>query len=223
MDVLIGCEKSGAIRRALAARGHNVWSVDLLPSDDNSDHHIIGDVRDYLDSRWQMMIACPPCTRLCNSGVQWLEMPFCDCPEEATEAEQAIWWKLDVHARRVIMARLLAEGAALFSACLNAPIDRIAIENPTMHKYAKALIVGYFDPGRAVNPWQFGTDVNGPDNATKRTHFWRKNLPPLVPTGTLTGATADNRIHAAKPGKTRKQVRSDFFPGMALAIGDQWG
>lgn len=74
--ILVGCEYSGIVRRALAARGHDVWSVDLLPSLDGSNRHIIGDVRDYLDEGWDFLaVFHPPCTRLCNSGVRWLHEP----------------------------------------------------------------------------------------------------------------------------------------------------
>lgn len=74
--VLIACEFSGIVRRAFAAAGCDAWSCDLLPAEDRSNRHIVGDVRDHLHDGWDMLIvAHPPCTRLCNSGVRWLHEP----------------------------------------------------------------------------------------------------------------------------------------------------
>ena len=76
LRVLVACEFSGTVRRAFAARGHDAWSCDLLPAEDHSNKHIIGDARDILNDRWDLlMVAHPPCTRLCNSGVRWLSAP----------------------------------------------------------------------------------------------------------------------------------------------------
>ena len=76
MRILIACEFSGVVRRAFAARGHDAWSCDLLPAEDGSNHHIVGDARDYLDEGWDLLaVFHPPCTRLCNSGVRWLSVP----------------------------------------------------------------------------------------------------------------------------------------------------
>ena len=75
LSVLIGCEESGAVRRAFAALGHDAWSCDLKPSADGSNRHIIGDVRDVMLYGWDLAVFHPPCTRLCNSGVRWLHTP----------------------------------------------------------------------------------------------------------------------------------------------------
>ena len=76
LRVLVACEFSGIVRRAFACRGHDAWSCDLLPAEDRSNKHITGDVRDILHDGWDMLIvAHPPCTRLCNSGVPWLSAP----------------------------------------------------------------------------------------------------------------------------------------------------
>lgn len=71
MRVIIACEFSGAVRRAFRDRGHDAWSCDLLPSEDNSPHHIQGDVLDHLGEGWDMMVAHPPCTHLAVSGARW--------------------------------------------------------------------------------------------------------------------------------------------------------
>lgn len=206
LRILIGCEQSGVVRRAFAALGHDVWSCDLLPAEDRSNRHIIGDVRDVMQDNWDLLaVFHPPCTRLCNSGVRWLHKP----PPGRTLAE--MWADLDA-------------GADLFSAVWNVPhIPRVAVENPVMHRHAKARIENYQSPAQTWQPWQFGTDPDGPDNVKKRTCLWLRGLPPLVPTGTLDGSTARDEIHKASPGPDRWRERSRFFPGVAAAMAAQWG
>lgn len=197
LRVLVGCETSGIVRRAFAARGHDVWSCDILPAEDRSNRHIVGDIRDVLNDGWDLLaVMHPPCTRLCNSGVRWLSVPP---PGKSAGQMQAE----------------LVEGAALFSACWNAPIERIAVENPVMHRHAKALIVNYQAPAQSVQPWQFG------HGETKRTCFWLKNLPPLAPTNIVEGREA--RVHRMSPGPDRWRERSRFYTGIAEAMAIQWG
>ncbi len=205
LRVLIGCETSGIVRRAFLDRGHDAWSCDLLPADDRSNRHMQCDIREVLDMGWDLLaVMHPPCTRLCNSGVRWLTTP----PTGRTLDE--MWQELD-------------EGAALFSACWNAPIPRVAIENPVMHRHAKERIENYQPFAQSVQPWQFATDPDGPDNERKRTCLWLRGLPKLKPTGTLDGSTARDSVHKATPGPDRWKQRSKFFPGLAAAMADQWG
>lgn len=197
MRMLVACEFSGTVRRAFASRGHDAWSCDLLPAEDRSNKHLIGDVRDYLDDGWDLLIvAHPPCTRLCNSGVRWLSVP----PPGKT-ADQ--------------MRAELVEGAALFSACWNAPVERVAIENPVMHRHAKALITNYQPPAQSVQPWQFG------HGESKRTCLWLRALPPLRATNIVEGR--EQRVHRMPPSPDRWRERSRFFAGIADAMADQWG
>jgi hypothetical protein len=142
------------------------------------------------------MVAHPPCTRLCNSGVRWLSKP----PAGRTAED---------------MQRELREGADLFSAFWNAPIDRICIENPVMHKHAKALIVNYREFSQSIQPWQFG------HGETKRTCFWLENLPLLKPTDIVSGR--EQRVFRMPPGPQRWKERSRFYPGIAKAMAEQWG
>jgi hypothetical protein len=122
------------------------------------------------------------------------------------------------------MWRELDEGAALFSDVWNVShIPCVAVENPVMHRHAKARITNFRPQAQTVQPWQFGTDEDGPDNEKKRTCLWLRNLPPLVPTGTLDGSTARDSVHKASPGPDRWRERSRFFPGLAAAMADQWG
>jgi len=195
--VLIACEFSGTVRRAFTARGHDAWSCDLLPAEDGSNRHIVGDARDLLNEGWDLlMVAHPPCTRLCNSGVRWLTK----APPGRTLAD--MWAELET-------------GAALFSAFWNAAIPRIAVENPVMHKHAKALIEGYEPPAQSVQPWQYG------HGEVKRTCLWLRGLPVLTPTDVVEGREA--RVHRMPPGPNRGKERSRFFSGIADAMADQWG
>lgn len=198
MKVLVGCEFSGIVRDAFLDRGHDAWSCDILPAEHNSNRHIMGDVRDALASAtWDMLIvAHPPCTRLCNSGVRWLTKP------PAGKTLEQMWQELD-------------EGAALFSDLWNAPVEKICIENPVMHRHAKERIRNYQDFAQSVQPWQFG------HGEVKRTCFWLRNLPPLTPTNIVDGREA--RVHKMSPGKDRWRERSRFFPGIARAMAEQWG
>lgn len=196
MRILVACEFSGTVRNAFLDRGHDAWSCDLLPAEDGSNRHIRGDARDILDDGWDLLIAHPPCTRLCNSGARWLTVPP---PGRALDD----MWKE------------LREGAELFSAFWNAPIERLAIENPVMHKHAKGLIRNYQEPTQSVQPWQFG------HGETKRTCLWLRGLPALVPTNVVEGREA--RVHRMPPGPDRWKERSRFFRGIAEAMADQWG
>ena len=196
MRVLIACEFSGTVRRAFTARGHDAWSCDLLPAEDRSNRHIVGDARDLLNDGWDLAICHPPCTRLCNSGVRWLTK----APPGRTLAD--MWAELEA-------------GAALFSAFWNAPIERVAVENPVMHKHAKALIEGYAPPAQSVQPWQYG------HGEVKRTCLWLRGLPVLTPTDVVEGREA--RVHRMPPGPNRGKERSRFFSGIADAMADQWG
>ena len=158
MKVLVACEFSGIVREAFAARGHEAMSCDLLPTEISGWHHQ-GDVRDVLDDDWDLMVAHPPCTRLSNSGVQWLRKP----PKGRTLVE---------------MWRELFEGAGFYRLFRHAVIPRIAIENPVMHCHARELC-GH-GPRQMVQPWWFG------DPQFKATGFELMGLPDLVPTNILT-------------------------------------
>lgn len=215
MKVLVACECSGVVRRAFRALGHDAWSCDLKPSEDNSPFHIQGDARDVVlwtqggqwrneRPEWDMLIAHPVCRRLTNAGVRWLDTP----PRGRTIEE--MWDEL-------------REGAALFSAFWNAPIERVAVENPIMHKYARELIENFEQP-HIVQPWWFG------DETFKATGWTLRNLPRLTPTNKLTppkkGTEEHKRwswVHRMPPGPDREAARSRFHPGMSAAMAAQWG
>lgn len=128
MRILIACEFSGIVRDAFAKQGNDAWSCDLLPTE-REGNHIHGDVLKHLNDGWDLMIAHPPCTYLCNSGVRWL-----------TEREGR-WQQMH-------------DGALFFKALLDADIPKIAVENPIPHKYALEIIGRKYD--EIIQPWWFG-------------------------------------------------------------------
>lgn len=225
MRVLIGCEFSGEVRRAFAARGHDAWSCDLLPAADGSNQHLVGDVRDFVDMGWDLLtVFHPPCTRLCNSGVRWLNGPPRNAPKDATAAERRDWGLMSRDEQSRIMWRLLDDGAALFSDLWNAPVGRVCVENPVMHRHARERIRNYRRPAQTVQPWWFG------DPAFKATGLYLRDLPPLTPTNRLVRPAAGtpehkawSAIHRAPPGPERWAFRSKTFPGIAEAMAAQWG
>jgi hypothetical protein len=128
--------------------------------------------------------------------------------------------------RLAFMWKKLDEGAALFSDMWNAPVPRVAVENPVMHKHAKARIANYEEFSQSVQPWQFG------DWETKRTCLWLRGLKPLVPTyrtidearsGLDVSGMPKDRVHKMPPGPDRDKERSRFFTGIADAMAHQWG
>jgi hypothetical protein len=188
MRVLVACEFSGTVRRAFRERGHDAWSCDLLPAEDGSEFHIQNDALHVLYARqWDLLIFHAPCTRLSNSGVRWL-------------AERNLWEEM--HA-----------AANFFRTLLNAPVPKIAGENPIMHRHARAIVGEPY--AQIIQPWQFG------HGETKATCLWLKGLPKLVPTNIVEGREA--RIHRMPPGPDRWKERSRTFPGIAKAMAEQWG
>jgi len=181
MRVLVACEYSGRVRDAFIAKGHQAISCDLLPTDAPGPHHQ-GPVEEILHDGWDVMIAHPPCTHLAVSGARW----FKDKQEEQKEALEFV--------------KLL----------LNAPIDKIALENPVSIISSRIK-----KPSQIIQPWQFG------HGETKKTCLWLKNLPLLTPTNIVDGREA--RIHKMPPSKDRWKQRSETYLGIATAMADQWG
>lgn len=201
MRVLVACEFSGVVRDAFIAAGHDAISCDLLPSEAPGPH-TQGDVLDVLGDGWDMLIAHPPCTRLANSGVRWLNSP----PAGKTPAQ---------------MHSELIEAADFYRALRDAPIPLRCIENPVMHKYAKALLPGI--QRQVVQPWWFGEEM------FKATGYELIGLPPLVETNRLTPpkpGTDDHKawswIHRCPPGPERWKNRSRTPIGIARAMAEQW-
>ena len=193
MKVLIACEYSGAVRDAFTQRGHAAMSCDLLPSDVPGNHYQ-GDVRDVLNDGWDLMIAHPPCTYLAVSGMHWTKRGLRD-PQLTEDA--------------LAFVRLL----------MDAPIERIAVENPV-----SVISSRIRKPDQIIQPWWFGHD------ASKKTCLWLKNLPRLAPTDMLLGDSKTRRSNQTASGQNRLppsadrwKIRSATFTGIAAAMADQWG
>lgn len=194
MKVLIACEFSGTVRDAFISRGHYAVSCDLLPTE-RLGPHIQGDALEAVKSQsWDLLIAHPPCTYLANSGARWLY------GGKGKERDETRW-------------QAMRDGAEFFKALLNAPVPRIAIENPVMHRYAKDFIGE--EQSQTIQPWQFG------HGEIKATCLWLKGLPKLTPTNIVDGRQP--RVHFASPGPDRWKERSKTLQGIADAMADQWG
>jgi site-specific DNA-cytosine methylase len=170
------------VRDAFLRAGHYALSCDLLPCESTaSGDHYQGDVRDVLDHGWDLMIAHPPCTHLAVSGARW----FKDKQVEQAEA-------LD-------FVRLL----------LDAPIKRIALENPISIISSRIR-----KPDQIIQPWMFG------HGETKATCLWLKNVPLLQPTNIVSGR--EQRVHKMPPSPDRWKERSRTYQGIADAMAAQW-
>lgn len=193
MRVLLACEESQAVCIAFRERGHEAYSCDILPpSGGHPEWHIQDDVLKHLDDGWDIMIAFPPCTHLAVSGARHFEQKRKDGRQQ--------------------------QGIDLFMSMINAPIEKIAVENPV-----GIMSSVYRKPDCIIQPWQFG------DPYQKTTCLWLKNLPPLFPTQivdkgefvTFKSGRRMSKWFATSFGDGNK--RSKTFPGIARAMSEQWG
>lgn len=192
MRILLACEVYGAVRDALIRRGHDAVSCDLLPSK-SSGPHIQGDVLPHLGDGWDMMIAFPPCTHLAVSGARYFAAKRADGRQQAA---------ID-----------------FFMALANAPIPRIAIENPV-----GIMSSIWRKPDQIIQPWQFGHPES------KATCLWLKALPKLLPTNALSAPASGRWANQTPSGQNklgpspdRAMIRSRTYQGIAEAMASQWG
>jgi site-specific DNA-cytosine methylase len=182
MKVLIACEYSAVVRNAFRQLGHDAYSCDLLPTDGDALFHYQTDVRNLFSRGWDIMIAHPPCTHLAVSGARWFK---------------------DKRIEQVL-------ALAFVQFLLDAPIKRIALENPI-----SVISSQIRKPDQIIQPWMFG------HGETKATCLWLKNLPKLIPTNIVDGRVA--RVHNEPPGPDRWKRRSTTLQGIAEAMASQWG
>lgn len=193
MKILVACEYSGVVRDAFRARGHDAMSCDLLPTDAPGPHYQ-GDVFDVINDGWDLMVAHPPCTYLSVSGMHWTTRGLRD-------------------------PQLTEDALAFVQRLMDAPIERIAIENPVSIISSRIR-----KPDQIIQPWWFGHD------ASKRTCLWLKNLPLLTSTDMLPGDAKTRRANQTAsgqnklpPSKDRWKIRSATYKGIADAMAAQWG
>lgn len=210
MKILVACEESQAVTKQLRAKGHEAFSCDLLPcSGGHPEWHFQKSVWDVIDMGWDMMIAHPPCTYLAVSGARWLYN------KDGSKNEER--WKNQ------------AEALDFVRKLMDAPIDKIAIENPI-----SVISTHIRKPDQIIHPYMFG------DKATKSTCLWLKNLPLLTPTDIvekgeykewICSTTGRKKRQAtwyyeallkAKTPEERRTLRSKTFEGIAKAMADQW-
>ena len=223
MKVLVACESSGVVRDAFRKKGHEAWSCDLLPADDNTNsaYHIQGDVLTHdmgiRNQSWDLVIAHPPCTYLCCSGIHWMKERKKKTPE-LQEIERLRVKKREEDQKKAI--QFFMEFTKL--KC------KWCIENPIGIMSTK-----YRKPDQIIQPYQFGHD------ASKSTCLWLHDLPKLLPTKEI----PPRLVTDAKSGKTRKRwanqtdsgqnslgpscdrwkIRSKTYEGIAKAMAEQWG
>ncbi len=198
MKILIACEESQAVTKAFRNKGYEAYSCDILEcSGGYPEWHIQGDaIKEAYSEKYDMMIAFPPCTHLASSGARWFK-------EKEKDGRQQ-------------------KGIDFFMELINAPIDRIAVENPVGIMSSK-----YRKPNQIIQPYEFG------DPYEKRTCLWLKNLPELKPTKVVeptprvkfkSGKTMPSWYSNA-PSRTREErskARSKTFPGIARAMAEQF-
>lgn len=204
MRILVACEFSGIVRDAFRARGHDAWSCDLLPCDADPQYHIQGDVLPVLKQEWDLMVAHPPCTHIAVSGAAWFE-------EKRSDGRQQ-------------------EGIDFFLEFTKTDIPKWCVENPV-----SIMSTLYRRPDQVVQPYYFG------DPYTKTTCLWLNRLPRLLHTdednlfmkkthvdkGEFVTFKSGKRMPKwyaeLRTNKDRGKIRSQFWPGIADAMADQWG
>jgi len=209
MRVLVACEESQAVTKELRKLGHEAFSCDLLPcSGGHPEWHYQQDVFEVIEKGWDMMIAHPPCTFLAVSGARWLYN------KDGSKNKER--WKNQ------------AEALDFVQRLMDAPIDKIAVENPI-----SVISSNIRKPEQIIQPWMFG------DKAQKSTCLWLKNLPKLKPTDIVEKGEFIEFISkkgvkkkqpkwyfdALKQAKTpaeRRTLRSKTFKGIAEAMAKQW-
>lgn len=155
-------------------------ATSCLPAEDGSLNHLRGDVLAVLDDGWDLMVCHPPCTHLAVSGARWFK-------EKAKEQ---------------------AEALEFVRTLLDAPIERIALENPVSIISSRIR-----KPDQIIQPWQFG------HGEVKATCLWLKGLPKLTPTNIVEGREA--KVHRMPPGPDRWKERSRTYAGIAQAMAEQ--
>lgn len=211
MRILIACEESQAVCKEFRRLGHEAYSCDIQEcSGGHPEWHYQQDIFEVINMGWDMMIAFPPCTYLTVTGNKWMKPEYKDrFPTRHQDRKDAIQF---------------------FMALANAPIDRIAIENPI-----GIMSSEWRKPNQIIQPFYFG------DKSRKSTCLWLKNLPKLIYSEENNlfeektsvepdiyhfkngkGSCSRDYMYALKQGKDRAKIRSKTFPGIATAMAEQW-
>ena len=232
MNVLIACEESQRVCSEFRKLGHNAYSCDILPSSGgHPEWHFKQDIfktienrggilengeEKYIEGKWDLMVAHPPCTFLAVSGAKWYYHP----DDKSLPISQR-----RPHPKFPNRAKDREDGVSFFMNLANADIEHIAIENPV-----GIMNTRWRKPDQIVQPYHFG------DNASKKTCLWLKNLPPLKYTdivdpgeyiefksGKRMPKWYSDALIKAKTKEERQRLRSKTFKGIAKAMAGQWG
>lgn len=228
MNILIACEESQRVCSAFRKKGHNAYSCDIIEcSGGHPEWHIRQDVipllngncffettdgkKHFIDGKWDMIIAHPPCTYL-------------------TVAANKLY-NIEKYGEKAIQRNKEREKAVeFFMNFVNADCERIAIENPI-----GVISTRYRKPDQIIQPYQFGHPVR------KSTCLWLYGLPHLIPTnivdfecihskGKSGGYSGPSWIVKDENGKVLSYkdprvsvIRSKTYIGIAKAMAEQWG
>ena len=203
MKILIACEESQEVCKAFRSKGHEAYSCDVQDcSGGKPEWHIKGDaLQEAYSGKYDMMIAHPPCTYMSRAGARWMYPTAGNLCEDRFKLSQ--------------------EAKEFFLLLLNAPINKIAVENPTPLK-----VVGLPNFTQAIQPYHFGHPYS------KRTLLWLKNLPSLTHTEVISDYKPYLPSNTGGKSRGQKSTRgvvnsqkefSKTFKGIAEAMADQWG
>lgn len=200
LNVLIACEESQAECRAFRALGHNAFSCDIQPcrKGGHKEWHIKGDVTPLLQGRTQFYTMDGHHHHLSR----W-HLIIAHPPCTYLCKVSSVWMRRE---GRIDPDRyaLMEKAREFFFMCLNAKADYVAVENPLPMAIAKLP-----PPSCYLDPSWFGVKY------TKKTLFWLKNLPPIMPE--LVNPDAKCYVRSS-----RGKYRSRTFPQVADAIARQW-
>lgn len=225
MNVLIACEESQRVCIAFREKGHNAFSCDIEPcSGGHPEWHIMQDViplldgkcrftttdgtEHYIDGKWDLLIAHPPCTYLSNLGANHLYLGT----EKKVRGKDTFRLMNEKRIRNAIQAK------DFFMAFLNAPIAKVAVQNPV-----PSTLWCLPEKTQVIQPWMFGNPYK------KKTYLWLKGLPVLSatnvvePTGLWVDGGHSKETKMQTFGFRSAKKRSKTFPGIAKAMAEQWG
>jgi len=216
VQILVACEYSGKVREAFRKLGHDAWSNDLLPSDDNSQYHIQGNVIDILSGIEKGTFGGESFEDLSKLDQEKVNLGIIDedvekwdliimhppCTALAVSGNRWYGKGMPKHQERIDS---IAWTMALWAEAKKyAPM--VAMENPVGVLPIKA--------SQYIQPWHFG------HGETKKTGLWLHNLPNLVPTNVVDGR--EPRIWKLPPSADRWKIRSETYQGIADAMARQW-
>lgn len=220
MNILVACEESQRVCMAFREKGHRAFSCDVIEcSGGHPEWHIMQDAIPLLngncefktcdgkvhivDGKWDMIIAHPPCTRLCTTSQRWLYFGDKDYRSKKIREQQ--------------------KAIVFFMTIALADCEKIAIENPQ-----GIMSTAFRKPDCIYNPYDFLDETE-----CKKTCLWLKNIPDLKPTRIVplpkekrTSGIYKSHFEGKVIGWDNPEcakMRSQTPIGVAKAMAEQWG